>query len=106
MDTENCSLIDLSLVASLAIAAENPKSYPGYRPFVLVPNGDGGMDLELLSPEHEAPLADFIKQRIEIIDIESYIAYIKKFKTSTTAIFAIASDNGANFVTVLDYHEG
>lgn len=100
------TLIDLAFVASLAAMAQEPKMLDGYRPFVLLPDGNGGLKPAALQLDYDTPLPDHIRQNVEIIDLESYIDYIKKFKTHTTAIFAIANDAGAKFLSVLDYHEG
>lgn len=95
--------VTAELIERLTTAALSIKERNGFLPFVLVPDG---FKMEKLTAEHLDPLPDHIQQRVALISVESYIAYIKKFQTSTTAIFAVANDTGAEFVTIADYHEG
>jgi len=104
---QNCGpLIDLPYVAMLAVAAQGVRQVPGYRPFVLVPGMDGAMSVQFIAEDYTAPLPDHIRQIVTITDLESFIAYVKQFKTHTSQIFASADDAGAAFEAVLDYHEG
>jgi len=99
---DNSRLLDVKYLVSLAAAAMGPKVLTEeYEPVMLVPDG---MKLQTLPREDARPLSDHIQEEIEITDLESYIAYVSKFKKRSTAIFAIANDAGARFMAVMDYH--
>ncbi len=105
MDPTKCNLIDLGYVASLAVAAQNVRVQQGYRPFVIVPNPDGGMRVELLQPESTTPLPDHIRQRLTLVELESFTLYVKQFKNASSRIFGCTDASGAHFTAAMDYHE-
>lgn len=107
MDEENkIVLVDLAYVAGLAIAGTQPKQVSGFRPFVLVPEPNGGMKVVNLEPEFMAPLPDHIRQTVTLVELESFVNYVKAFKGGATQIFGVAEPHGANFTAAIDYHEG
>lgn len=103
MDQPTPNRVTAQLVQALAIAGMAIKEKEGFTPFVLIPDT---YEMKELTPDWEEPLPDHIRQQVEITDLGSFIAYVKKFKTHTAQIFAIANDRGARFEAVLDYHEG
>lgn len=81
-------------------ALGKPLDHPGLRaPIALVPHNVNVEDLEKLLP---APSAT--RQQLIILDAESFIAYVKRFTTSATAVFCNGPE-GRTFKALLDYHE-
>lgn len=105
MDPQKCILLDLAYVGGLAVAAAAPRQVSGFRPFVLVPGLDGEMKMELLSPEHEAPVPDHIRQKVTLVELESFTGYVKQYKGASTKIFGTTDTAGAHFTAAMDYHE-
>lgn len=103
METSTPSRVTAQLVQSLTVAGLGIKEKVGFTPFVLVPDA---YVKEELTPDYLEPLPDHIRQSVEIIELESFVAYVKQFKTHTSQVFAVATDRGAHFEAVLDYHEG
>lgn len=99
---EATSLIDISKIASLATQGLQVKEHNGFQPVVVVPPN---YELKTLTPDYAIPLPDRIMQRVNINELDSFIAYVKSFATSTARIFASTGDKGANFNAILDYHE-
>ena len=95
-------LIDLSYIVELAQMGQHAQVTPGYRPFVLLPQADGSIQPAYLEADFEAPLPHFVRQRVLLYDLESFIRYIEKFKLAVTVVFV--DMNGGEFVAVLDYH--
>lgn len=93
MDNENNAA---EIIQQLTTATLQPVIPRGSVPFIVVPEGYKKEELNL----------DHIEQAIQLDEAASLIAYTKQFQTSTTRIFASVSDTCADFVTVLDYHEG
>lgn len=90
----------------------------GRAPFVILPQPDGDYIVEYLKPREFDPLPDHIRQRVTLVETESFIAYVKLFKQGTTRIFATPLDpsaltvesiragkSAAAFTAILDYHE-
>lgn len=46
-----------------------------------------------------------IKARPSFVEVGSFVAYVNRFKSSATLIFASLSETGATFTAILDYHE-
>jgi uncharacterized protein YfdQ (DUF2303 family) len=103
MEQPTPTRVTAQLVQALAVAGMEIKERDGFTPFVLIP--DGYQKDELL-PDYMFLLPDHIRQTVTITDLDSFIAYVKKFSTHTAQIFAIANDTGARFDAALDYHEG
>ena len=85
---------------------------PGHSPLILRPEG---YVLEPVPLAPLRPLPDHIRQQVELLDAESFIAYFKAFRTSTARLFcaplnlellAQGRNGGARFTAVLDYHAG
>lgn len=102
MDGENCGLIDLELVRELCVAASTPHSPGTHKQIVFVPEGFVQKEIPALS---EIPLPDHIRQKLVLVDRESFTRYVKLYKGSTSQIFGTITQSGAKFVGVLDYHE-
>jgi uncharacterized protein YfdQ (DUF2303 family) len=84
----------------------------GLAPFAVVPDG---FRVEYLERKKFADVPDHIRQDVRLDDADSFISYVKQFRTHTARIFASApnlasiahgSSGGAEFTAVLDYHEG
>lgn len=93
---------DVDAAARYAIASTNVKNHPGFRPVILVPPD---FKVEKLEPEWLEPLPDHIRQTLNIAELESFVRYVKQFKTFSAQVFAFANDKGARLTAVLDYHE-
>lgn len=99
---ENCSLIDLNLLRELAVAASVPRLPGTHKQYVWIPEGFTEEEIPAL---HEMPLPDHIRQRLSLVDRESFTRYVKLYKGPTSQIFGTITQEGAEFVGVLDYHE-
>jgi uncharacterized protein YfdQ (DUF2303 family) len=95
--------LDLTVVERLAVAALTPKQLAKNRQLAVLPDG---YKLEEIPALHEAPLPDHIVQSVTLVELDSFIAYVKQFHTSTTRIFGEKTSHGAKFVGILNYHEG
>lgn len=71
----------------------------GDKEFALVPSGFQAMELSTFFPPK------VIRQQVVVETPESFVAYVERFKTDNTMIFADVSDAGASIVAVIDYHE-
>lgn len=83
-----------------------------WQPYAVIPVG---YNLQPLVRAAVEPLPEFITQSVRLYDSESFIAYVKQFKTPTTRVFASnanlndiakGSNGGASFAAFIDYHEG
>lgn len=88
----------LQVVASRAPAHDLPDGSK----MVIVPEN---YRAEIVEPAMPAR----IKQSVSMHDRDSFVAYVNRFKSSATQVFAepgfLASDGKARIVAVLDYHE-
>lgn len=74
--------------------------YPeGFTPFVIVPEGYAKVNLE------REPLLDYIEATVHLSDLESFVLYVNQFKNEGTKLFANLTDDGADFVALIDYHK-
>lgn len=93
-------LIDLQLLEKLAHGTAAPKQLTGYKPTIIVPVGYSVTTLEKETrPRHIVQHPLFSRR-------ESFVGYVARFKNDSSTIFADATDRGANFQAVLDYHKG
>lgn len=95
--------VDLTVIERLTAAAQTPRVPGATRQIVLVPIGYEKQEIPAL---HELPMPDHIRQNAVVIELASFIAYVKQFKTHTTRIFGSNRVGGASFKALLDYHEG
>lgn len=102
MDRENCGLIDLELVREMALAAAAAHVPGTTKQIIFVPQG---FEEQTIPALHEIPLPDHIRQRLTLVERESFTRYVKLYKGPTSQIFAVITAKGATFVAVLDYHE-
>ena len=94
-------LIDLSYIAKLAIDAAAPKKLNDYQ--YLIPNEEGtGFKVYYVMRPDEVPLPDHIRQDVSVFTLESFIAYVKDFKTFTARIFGCTNGDGAKITAILD----
>lgn len=84
----------------------------GFMPQIIVPKG---YELHSIPLATLKPLPDHIRQAVTLEDADSFIAYVKTFRTSTAQLFAAAvklasvsaqNAGGACFTALLDYHGG
>lgn len=107
MSTESKTNAAELLAAGKAIAA-NIINSGGHstNPAVIVPEGHR---VEYLDPLQPAPLKDFIEANVTLYDADSFIAYVKEYRTATTLIFAAPVDKSgtsAGLTAHLEYHDG
>jgi hypothetical protein len=78
-----------------------------FAPFVIIPDN---YKLDPVPFAPDTPLPGFIDQTVTLHDPESFVAYVKRYKTLKTLIFATlpktASGSDAQFRAVFDYHTG
>lgn len=68
-------------------------------PLALLPNG-----VSIESLEHLLPAPSRIKQKLTVLDAESFISYVNpRFSTQATAVFCNGPE-GRTFTAVIDYH--
>ena len=90
----------LQQLFTLAQALGKPVDHPGLAaPIALVPHG---VSLENL--EHLLPAPTRTKQKLTVLDAESFIEYVNRFATSATAVFCNGPE-GRTFSAVIDYHQ-
>jgi len=71
---------------------------PGGEPFLLVPKGYEVKDISAHAPPTH------IRTQVNLTEPASFIAYVNRFKTDETLIFATVTDSSASLRAVLDYH--
>jgi uncharacterized protein YfdQ (DUF2303 family) len=98
---DNSKLIDINEIERLSVAASVPKIPTDRRQYMLKPDG---YEIHEIPALHELPLPDFIKQKLKLVTLESFIRYLKGFGRSTTEIFGSVTDWGCQFFGVIDYH--
>ncbi len=94
------------LLAAGRALGQQPIECDNREPHIIVPDGYTAIPLP---HETEDPLPSFISQRVTMQDAPSFIAYLKRFGGTHTAIFAQSGDSkgaGALFHAIIDYHEG
>lgn len=98
------SVVEL-LAAGKAIGA--PVNVPGRQIGIVIPQEYGFVALPPAEPE---PLLPYIRQTVQLSDTESFVAYVKRYQTKDTVIFATLPTSvngaGAEFRAVFDYHIG
>ncbi len=71
---------------------------PGGEPFLVIPNGYTVADISAHAPPTH------IRTHVALTEPAAFIAYVNRFKTDRTLIFASVTDSGAKLNAVLDYH--
>ena len=90
----------LQQLFSYAQSLGKPVDHPGLAaPIALLPN-----DVALKSLEHLLPAPTRAKQKLTVLDAESFIDYVNRFATSATAVFCNGPE-GRTFSAVIDYHQ-
>lgn len=106
------TLTEELLRAGKALGAPQIVQGTDREPYCIVPEG---YRFQPLPRADIPPLLDHIREDVELHDAESFVAYVKAFRTATTKIFATAAkladvrpgnSGGAEFTALLDYHEG
>lgn len=85
-----------SLLAAGGAIAELIHSDYGGLPFVVVP--------EKYKIEKLAVLPACVSQEVKLTDVESFVAYVNRFITPGTVLFARVTDAGCAITAHLDYH--
>lgn len=86
-------------MVTLAQALGRPIDHPGLAaPIALVPNG---VSLEGL--EKHLPSPTRTRQRLTVLDAETFIEYVNRFSNEATAVFCNGPE-GRTFNAVIDYH--
>lgn len=96
------NLIDLELVREMCVAACAAHVPGQQQQTVFVPPE---FVEKKIPAEHEIALPGHIRQRLTLLDRESFTTYVKKYKGASSQIFATVTQKGAHFVGVIDYHE-
>lgn len=97
--------LNQTLIAT-GTALAGPQELPGFKPFVVVPEGFTAQPLEHAG---YAPLPDHIRQTVELHDAKSFIEYVTLFKCVRTRVFASVPKGGLlespRFEAIFDFHE-
>lgn len=87
-------------LTTLALALGKPFDHPGLAaPMALVPQG---VSLEGLEKHLPAPVRT--RQRLTVLDAETFIEYVNRFATKASAVFCNGPE-GRTFTAVIDYHQ-
>lgn len=92
------TLDTLNRLVALGGAVEQFTPEGGKFPVILAPHGTDLKSLEGFLPPQR------IKQAVNLLEAESFIAYVNKFKEEDTLIFVNVTESGATFKAILDYH--
>jgi uncharacterized protein YfdQ (DUF2303 family) len=95
--------VDLTVIERLTVAATSPRQLGDRRQVVVLQKDQ---KVETIPALYEVPLPDHIRQNVTLVELASFIAYIKQFGGSFTRIFGTTSSAGARFRAIIDYHEG
>lgn len=87
----------MSLLAAGGAIGEIVRTDYGGAPFVVVP--------EKYKIEKLAVLPAFVPQGVKLIDVESFVAYVNRFISPGTVLFAQVTDDGCTITAHLDYHD-
>lgn len=99
MNELNVQTLDrIAELVAMKPVINNPDAGDGATPFVVIPNASKVESLE----KYFAPQR--IKQVVLLLDGGSFIAYVNRYQTDQTLIFADLKADGASFLAVLDYH--
>jgi uncharacterized protein YfdQ (DUF2303 family) len=71
----------------------------GFNPFAIIPANCRAEDLSDYFPQQR------IAQQVKLLEVGSFIAYVNRYSTPDTLIFANVTDQSASFVAVFDYHK-
>lgn len=91
---------EAEVVSKLAQAIGMPRRVDGYAPYAIVPDG---AELQVLGRE-EPELSNHVTAKPTFKDAGSFIAYVNRFKSDCTQIFA--DIDAGRIVAVIDYHHG
>ena len=87
-------------LVTLAQAIGKPIDHPGLSaPIALLPDSVSIKDLE-----HLLPNPTRTRQKLTVLDAESFIAYVNRFANDATAVFCNGPE-GRTFSAVIDYHQ-
>lgn len=91
------------LMQPVAIDIGQPEN--GERQLIVLPNGDGGYDLNDVTPPHTLPppRPTYVSQVVQMHDAASLIAYVNRFKSDATMLFASLSTSSIE--AAIDYHK-
>ncbi len=74
------------------------KEFDDEHAIALLPPGFSAVDISKYMPP-----PDRIKQRVELLNVESLVAYVLRYKVTDSVIFA--NEDAASYQAVIDYHE-
>ncbi|MGO4364494.1 YfdQ family protein [Pseudomonas sp. PAB10] len=87
-------------LVTLAQALGKPIDHPGLAaPIALLPEGVSVENLE-----HLLPAPSRTRQKLTVLDAESFIEYVNRFANPATAVFCNGPE-GRTFSAVIDYHQ-
>ena len=87
-------------LVTLAKALGKPIDHPGLAgPVALVPDS-----VTIQSLEHLLPAPTRTRQKLTVLDAESFIEYVNRFASAATAVFCNGPE-GRTFTAVIDYHQ-
>lgn len=91
------------LMQPVAIDLAQPEN--GERQLIVLPNGDGGYEINDVTPPHTLPppRPTYVSQVVQVQDAASLIAYVNRFKSDATMLFA--NLNTSSIEAALDYHQ-
>lgn len=90
----------LQHLVTLSQALGRPIDHPGLAtPIALVPHG---VSLEGLEKHLPAPIRT--RQKLNVLDAETFIDYVNRFSDAATAVFCNGPE-GRTFIAVFDYHQ-
>jgi uncharacterized protein YfdQ (DUF2303 family) len=88
----------INRLVALGGAANQFTPEGGDFPVILVPSGTNLLSLEKFLPPSR------IQQQVTLLEVESFVAYVNRFKGEDTLIFVNVTEQGAVFKAVIDYH--
>lgn len=91
---------DAATILNAGMAIGSPRHLPGFRPYAIMPQGDGGAVLTHLE---EAVLPDHVIAAPAFDDAGSLISYFKEFNEGNGKLFA--NIDACNVSAIMDYHE-
>lgn len=87
----------IDTIISNALLARSPQQAPGGEHFIVLPGGQVHSLAGLMPPSR-------VRERVSLIDADSFCDYVNRFKNPDTLIFASMTDTGAKLTAIIDYH--
>lgn len=93
--SEVTDFIDLGVKSGNAHLIEGPNR------FIVLPDG---FHSEALKFDPNPPLTDHVRANVTLTELESFVAYVKRYQNANTVIFSRVATDGASFNAVFDWH--